>query len=266
MDSHPDPRFFKPSGKQAPGFATASARVFTAGAFATGADDYEDVRPNYPPQVAALVNKAQTLIDVGAGTGKLTSTLLAPGRSVWAVDPSASMLEMLRTHLPDVPVWRATAEATGLRDRSVDAYVSAQTWHWVDAAAASAEADRVVKPGGALMLCWNTLDVSHPWVLRLSRISHSGDVHREGFYPEVKQPWVLEEEMRTRWFQAITPEQLFALARTRSYWLRANEKTRQKVTDNLSWYLYERLGFDPGQPIPLPYRTDAFLYRRAATT
>ena len=263
MSTHPEPRHFTPSGKEAPGFADAAAREFTAGAFASGSDDYDDVRPTYPADVAALVSNARTLIDVGAGTGKLTSTLLSPGRKVWALDPSHSMLDVLRTRYPEVPVWRATAEATGLADDSVDAYVSAQTWHWVDTNQASAEADRVVARGGALMLCWNTLDVSHPWVLRLSRISHSGDVHREGFYPTVHEPWQLIDELRMRWFQPVTPEHLFALARTRSYWLRASDSTRAKVTENLRWYLYERLGFDEGQPIPLPYRTDAFYYRRA---
>lgn len=263
MNTHPEPRHFKPSAKENPGFVTDAARVRTATAFRSGSDDYDDVRPTYPPDVAELVAEARSLIDVGAGTGKLTSTLLRPGRFVGALDPSMSMLGMLRSRLPDVPVWRATAEATALAGGSMDAYVSAQTWHWVDTAAASAEADRVVAQGGALMLCWNTLDVSHPWVLRLSRISHSGDVHREGFYPTVAAPWKLQRELRTRWFEAVTPEHLFALARTRSYWLRANEAARQKVAANLNWYLYDRLGFDPGQPIPLPYRTDAFLYRRA---
>lgn len=263
MNTHPEPRHFKPSAKENPGFVTDAARVRTATAFTSGSNDYDDVRPTYPPDVAELVAEARSLIDVGAGTGKLTSTLLRPGRFVGALDPSTSMLGMLRSRLPEVPVWRATAESTALAEGSMDAYVSAQTWHWVDTAAASAEADRVVAQGGALMLCWNTLDVSHPWVLRLSRISHSGDVHREGFYPTVAAPWKLQRELRTRWFEAVTPEHLFALARTRSYWLRANEAARQKVAANLNWYLYDRLGFDPGQPIPLPYRTDAFLYRRA---
>ena len=50
---------------------------------------------------------------------------------------------------------------------------------------------------------------------------------------------------------------------TRSYWLKANERTRAKMEANLSWYLFERLGFDPGDTVPLPYRTDAFVYERA---
>lgn len=270
---HPlDRPWVGPSARQGPEFRDDASREFTAGAFATGAHLYDQVRPSYPREVAALVASARSLIDVGAGTGKLTADLAGvsspteqgrPDRTVYAVDPSADMLRVLRERIPQVPVWQATAEATGLATDSVDAYVSAQTWHWVDTRAASAEADRVVAPGGQLLLCWNTLDVSHPWVLRLSRISHSGDVHREGFYPDVEKPWRLVHELRTRWFQAVTTDDIFALARTRSYWLlRASEATRAKVTANLEWYLFERLGFDPGQSVPLPYRTDAFVYER----
>ena len=263
MSFRPESRRFIPSKKNAPGFSDATVRVRTADAFQSGASLYDDVRPSYPSAVVGLIDSAGTVIDVGAGTGKLSTDLLSAERTVFAVDPSFDMLTVLKQRHPEVFTWRATAEATGVRDSSVDAYVSAQTWHWVDTAAASAEADRVVAPGGKLMLCWNTLDVSHPWVLRFSRISHSGDVHREGFYPEVYAPWSLTEELRLRWFQEVTTADLFALAKTRSYWLRASDTTRAKVEANLRWYLYERLGFEEGDRIPLPYRTDAFLYERA---
>lgn len=172
------------------------------------------------------------------------------------------MVRVFRDVLPGVPVWRATAEATGLADNSMDALTCAQSWHWVDVGAASAEADRVLRPGGRLVLCWNTLAVHHPWVLRLSRIMHSGDVQREGFYPDVAAPWRLASELRTEWCHLIAVEDCFALMSTRSYWLKANARTRAKMEANLTWYLYERLGFDPGDTIPLPYRTDAFVYVR----
>ena len=92
MDTHPEPRHFTPSGKDAPGFADAAARIHTAGAFTSGSDDYDDVRPTYPSEVAELVGSAHSLIDVGAGTGKLTSTLIKPGRKILAIDPSQSCL------------------------------------------------------------------------------------------------------------------------------------------------------------------------------
>lgn len=248
------------SAKSAPGFSDAAHRWALAGAFDTGADIYERVRPGYPAEVVDLLAGHDVVVDIGAGTGKLTQDLLAD-RTVFAVDPSADMARTVRARL-GVPAWRATAEATGLGDDSVDAAVSAQTWHWVDSAAASAEMDRVVRPHGVFALCWNTLDVSHPWVLRLARIIHSGDIQKEGFYPAVDKPWRLRREVRTRWVQHLRTDELHLLAQTRSYWLRGTEKDRARVTENLRWYLFERLGFHPGQLLALPYRTDAFLYAR----
>lgn len=254
------PRNSKPSAKEAPDFRNAAARQSTAEAFTCGADTYDEVRPGYPPEVAELVGTAERVLDIGAGTGKLTQALMAPGRQVVAVEPSHDMSQVLAARLPQVAVVESKAETLPLADATFNAITCAQTWHWLDDEAASAEASRVAAPGARLVLCWNTLDVTHPWVLRYSRISHSGDVHREGFYPGVGKQWLLQRELRTKWIQPVTPEVLEALARTRSYWLGANRATRSKVADNLRWYLYERLGFAPGQLLPLPYRTDAFLY------
>lgn len=257
------PRNFKPSAKEAPGFRDAAARQHTAEAFTRGADIYDEVRPGYPSEIAALVGTAAHVLDIGAGTGKLTESLVAPGRRVVAVEPSHDMSQVLATRLPQVAVVEAKAEALPLADATFHAITCAQTWHWLDVGAASAEAARVAAPGASLVLCWNTLDVTHPWVLRYSRISHSGDVHREGFYADVGKQWLLKRELRSKWVQPVTPEGLEALARTRSYWLNAKDATRAKVADNLRWYLYERLGFAPGQLLPLPYRTDAFVYELA---
>lgn len=248
------------SAKDAPGFTDAAHRWASAGAFARGADLYDAVRPSYPREVTELIDAASTVVDIGAGTGKLTAALLGD-REVYALDPSPDMTRLLRERF-DIPVWRATAEATGLADNAVDAAAIAQTWHWVDAKAASRELDRVVRPCGSVVLAWNTLDVSHPWILRLARIIHSGDIQREGFLPEVHAPWVIDREVRTRWHQNLTTDQIYALAQTRSYWLRSDDKVRQRVTQNLRWYLFERLGFAPGQLLSIPYRTDAFVLRR----
>lgn len=253
-----------PSRKPGPSFRDATHRTLGAGAFARDARRYDAARPGYPAGVVKLVPNAGVTCDIGAGTGKLTQLLIdaSVATSIYACDPSPDMARTLRANLPGVPVWRATAEATALADQSVDTLTCAQTWHWVDAQAASAEANRVVRDGGALLLCWNTLAVHHPWVLRLSRIMHSGDVQREGFYPQVDAPWELAGELREEWVDMIEVEHCFELMATRSYWLKANAAVREKMRANLSWYLYERLGFEPGQVIPLPYRTDAFVYRR----
>ena len=225
-----------PSRKPGPTFRDTAHRAAAAAAFMLDADRYDTARPGYPAEILDLITPLQpaTICDMGAGTGKLTQLLIDGSRSTYAFDPSADMVRILHKQLPHVPVWRATAEATGLADSSVDLLACAQTWHWVDADAASAEADRVVRPGGAVLLCWNTLAVHHPWVLRLSRIMHSGDVQREGFYPSVAKPWRLVEELRTEWVDHIKVEHCLELMATRSYWLKANERTRSKMEHNLS--------------------------------
>lgn len=248
------------SKRDNPKFATLAQKRTSAQAFETGADTYADVRPSYPDQVLELLSPRPEgpILDVGAGTGKLTQLL--PGQR-WALDPSRDMLGQLRASL-SVPVWQATAEHTALPDHAVAAAVSAQTWHWVDVPAASAEMDRIIRPDGPLVLMWNTLDVRQPWVHRLTRIMHAGDVHKPGFYPEVAQPWQLARELRLEWTQSLRAKDIFNLMATRAYWLRNGDKVREKMMSNLTWYLYEHLEFTPEQLIELPYRCDAFRYER----
>lgn len=261
---HPAVSYRPASAKAAPTFRGAAHRARSARAFADGADVYDDVRPGYPPEVVALVDAhpdAQVVVDVGAGTGKLTADLLRPERRVLALDPSPDMVRVLAQRL-GIPVWRATAEATGLAADSVDVVVCAQTWHWLDAGATAAEFDRILRPGGRVVLAWNTLDTSDPWVLRLARIMHSGDIQRPGFYPEVPAPWRITDEVRTLWHDTLTTAHIHQLTHTRSYWLRSGEKIRQRVTDNLNWYLHEHTGLSEGASVNLPYRTDAFVLER----
>ncbi|OFP21645.1 SAM-dependent methyltransferase [Corynebacterium sp. HMSC066C02] len=253
------PSYRHASGKESPNFGTAQQRVHSGRAFQQGADVYHDARPGYPPEVSQLISSAHTVLDVGAGTGKLTESLHNP--VVYASDPSPDMARVLARL--GIPCWRATAENTAADTASLDAITCAQTWHWVDVDRACAEFDRVLRPGGKVLLVWNTLDVhADPWILRLSRIMHSGDIHRPGFYPALSDPWTLREELRLTWEHELCPEELHALMHTRSYWLRNGAKIHERMTHNLNWYLYEHMGFSPGQALSIPYRTDAFLLGR----
>ena len=146
----------------------------SAQAFDAAADFYERVRPRYPPAavewlVEALGLKgveggARTVVDLGAGTGKLTAPLAeaAAGHRVVAVEPAPKMLALLRERVPAAEALEGTAEAIPLPDGGADAVVVAQAFHWFRHEEALAEIHRVLAPGGRLALTWNRRDLSAP--------------------------------------------------------------------------------------------------------
>ena len=121
--------------------------------FSRSAEAYERGRPEYPEAAIAylveLVRPGATVLDLAAGTGKLTRPLVAAGLRVVAVEPVAEM----RSALPGA--LEGTAEAIPLGDGSVDAVTVGQAFHWFDGVAALAEIARVLRPGGLLALVWN---------------------------------------------------------------------------------------------------------------
>jgi SAM-dependent methyltransferase len=157
---------------------------------------YERGRPGYPPEaVAELVRvlglaSGATVLDLAAGTGKLTRQLLATGAALLAVEPVAAMRERLaRVLVPGPgdasggpPPWvvGGTAEAIPVRDGSLDAVTVGQAFHWFDGSRAVAELHRVLRPGGRLGLIWNVRDESQPSVAAITAIldRHAGDAPR----------------------------------------------------------------------------------------
>jgi SAM-dependent methyltransferase len=225
--------------------------------FQDGGEHYQRVRPGYPAESADWLVPAGAVdaLDVGAGTGKFTALLVDRGLSVSAVDPSADMLEQLGSLLPAVSASEGTAEATGLADASFDVVSVAQAWHWCDPLPASTELARILRPRGTLGLIWNQLDTSVPWVHRLSRIMHAGDVYRPHFRPPLGPEFEGLESHVTHWEDILTTADIIELAKSRSYFLRSGESTRSKVLTNLDWYLHDQLGHAPGAELGLPYLT-----------
>jgi SAM-dependent methyltransferase len=144
--------------------------------FTAGAEAYARGRPSYPQEALALLTTeldlgpGRRVLDLGAGTGKMTALLEATGADVVAVEPVASMRERLTASLPDVDTLDGTAEAIPLPDGSVDAVVVAQSFHWFDAPDALVEIARVLRPRGGLALVWNSRDVRTPWVAQINEL------------------------------------------------------------------------------------------------
>jgi ubiquinone/menaquinone biosynthesis C-methylase UbiE len=140
--------------------------------FDSVAELYERARPGYAPEAIEwlLPPHAARVLDLGAGTGKLTAELVARGLEVVAVEPSAGMREQLVTRLSTVDVRAGTAEATGLPDGDVDAVVIAAALHWFERPAADHEIARVLRPGGVVGVLANRRDTSVTWVRALDEI------------------------------------------------------------------------------------------------
>lgn len=250
------------SRRDEPRFRDESHRRRLAAAFQDQGEDYDRLRPGYPDAVLeALPATARTAVDLGAGTGKLSRALAERGLAVTAVDTSAAMLEVSAARGPGITTRVAPAEDTGLPAASTDLVTVAQAWHWFDAEAASLEVRRLLRPGGTLALIWNMLDVTIPWVHRLSRIMHAGDIHREDFTPTAGAGFSLDRRFVHEWEDPMPTGDVIDLARTRSYLASAPPERRDRVLGNLDWYLHDHLGHTPGEVIGVPYRTDLFLYR-----
>ena len=139
-----------------------------AAGFGAAADVYERARPSYPDEAVRWIAEQTGLgydsvvADVGAGTGKLTRLLLSTHATVIAIEPVESMRGVLVERVPGCVVLDGVAEELPLEDASMDAVTVAQAFHWFDHAKAIPELHRVLRPGGHLVLIWNSRDMRDP--------------------------------------------------------------------------------------------------------
>jgi SAM-dependent methyltransferase len=161
------------------------ARLLLASSFGAAAGAYAEHRPDYAPAAVSWALQAAPgprVLDLGAGTGKLTATLVTLGIDVidvidvLAVEPDPAMLTELRRALPTVRALPGSAEAIPLPDASVDAVLAGNALHWFDMAVAGPEIARVLAPGGILTGLWNVMDNRVDWVARLEQISTSAAI------------------------------------------------------------------------------------------
>ena len=145
-------------------------------AFGARAEDYEKGRPDYPPSAIRwlierlAVGNGSTILDLAAGTGKLTRALVPSGARVVAVEPVAGMRDTLRSVVPSVEVLEGTAEQLPVPDGFADAVTVGQAFHWFRGEEALAEIHRALVPGGRLGLIWNVRDLDQPVQAELSGV------------------------------------------------------------------------------------------------
>ncbi len=147
--------------------------------FGAAATAYAEHRPDYARDAVrwALAHApGPRVLDLGAGTGKLTAGLLALGVDLVAVEPDPAMLDELRGSLPDVPALQGSAESIPMPDGSVDAVLAGNAMHWFDMDIAGPEIARVLVGGGVVAGLWNTFDDRIEWVAELARISGSAAI------------------------------------------------------------------------------------------
>lgn len=223
------------------------------------ADAYERGRPGYPREtVQWLVGRdAAVVLELGAGTGKLTRTLVSLGHDVYATDPDEAMLKVLRDQLPVVRTSQALAERLPAADQSVDVVIAAQSFHWFNPDEALPEIARVLRPGGRIALVWNERDETIPWVRRLGRLLEGGPPVAEavdGLISSGLFGWV-EEKSFGHW-QWINRSSIMDLAASRAAIATLSAKQRQaKLAEILAFYDDYGRGMDGMQ---LPYRARCF--------
>ena len=204
---------------------------------------YERARPEYPSEAVDWLTErldlraGRTVLDLGAGTGKLTRALVPTGARVIAVEPGERMLAELRRTLPDVDALIGAAEAIPLPDASVDAITMGQAFHWFRHDEAIPELHRVLRPDGGVALIWNTRDHDRPLqreirevmapLVPVRREAHdTSRLEASGLFGDV-------EERRFPWHQRLDADDVVARIRSVSFVAAASREQQDDVERQL---------------------------------
>src|SRR6478735_4920039 len=230
-----------------------------ARSFGTVAEAYDRGRPAYPEEAVTWLTggEAKVVLELGAGTGKLTRQLVDAGHAVFATDPDEAMLEVLRQRVPEVSARTASAEEIPANDRSVDVVVVAQAFHWFDHDLALAEIARVLKPGGHVALVWNSRDERIPWVRKMGDLLGRQDLDTSSAQHLVHSDlFGFMEEASFKHWQEVNRETILDLARSRSSYAVMDEALRERhLAAVLAFYDDYGRGMDGMQ---IPYVTRCY--------
>jgi SAM-dependent methyltransferase len=241
--------------------------------FARGAAAYERGRPDYPATAVGWLaarlelGPGKLVVDLGAGTGKLTRQLIPYGARVIAVEPVREMASELERAVVGVEVLAATAAATTLGSGSVDAVTAGQAFHWFTDQSSLHEIHRVLRPGGRLGLVWNRRDLrSQLWQVvgeLIDPLRGGSPDHSTGEWRRQLRASRLFGPLESRSFahrQLATPEQLVDRVLSLSFVAASappvQDRLRQRILEVAADFQAR-----PGQPIPLAYQSEVFACR-----
>lgn len=201
-----------------------------------------------------------TVVDVAAGTGKLTSLFVARGFHVIAVEPVAEMRAVLNARVRAADVRAGTAEAIPVADGIADAVTVAQAFHWFDAEQASAEIARVLTRDGALLIFANVRDKTNELQAKLEELMspHRGTYPNPTWNETLPDNTLFEPELRTFPHEQLVDRETFVERVASVSWIASlPTDVRRSVLDAA-----RALADDQREPISLPYVTQVFVCRR----
>jgi SAM-dependent methyltransferase len=238
--------------------------------FEQGADAYERDRPGYSGEVIAWLSQelglgpGRTVLDVAAGTGKLTRELVASGASVIAVEPVPAMRAVLQRVVPDARALDGTAEALPIDDGTVDAITAASAFHWFDGPVAAAEFYRALRTGGRVALLWNRRRLDQPIHQAVDEIigryrrrtpSHQGGEWREPL--ESGGLFAPAAERQIPFEQVLDPDRFVDRFSSISYVAALPDGQRAQVIEQLGV-----VAASADHPIRLGYTAEVYVYDR----
>ena len=243
-----------------------------AAGFGAGADVYERARPSYPVEAVEWMaertglGRGGVVVDLGAGTGKLTRLLPATGARVVAVEPVPEMRAKLVAAVPGVDVMDGTAEELPFADGAADVVVVATAFHWFNHARALPEIHRVLRPGGHLVLFWNMRDLESPLqvgleaLLRAARDGVAG--YPAGVWREALERSPLFGPLEERFFrfeQSFTAADLADRVASTSFVATMPGPEREALLVRV-----RALAEGLSEPFPFPYRTEVQVIPRSS--
>ncbi|WP_112262629.1 class I SAM-dependent methyltransferase [Lentzea terrae] len=237
-----------------------------ADSFGAQAEAYAEHRPDYP--VAAIrwaleplgSSERLEVLDLAAGTGKLTAGLVEEGHRVTAVEPNEQMLSELVRRVHDVRALPGHAEHIPVRDESVDAVFVGTAFHWFDQEKALPEIARVLRPGGVLAAMWAEPDPDVEWLAEFERVAASSvESQRQNPTEIMTHPSFgpVEQAVFPHVHHRDSPEAVVAWVNTHSRMLVIDDEERAALTEKMLAFLRARRGTSD-RPFDVPLRAQVF--------